>query len=75
MSYTIAGKKVLSEHLVLGVFGSIGAAVYLATSGGSKKGADAKAPNAAPVAPINASSPDEEAFVKQFLAEAMKEEK
>lgn len=66
MSYTIAGmcmtklttgKKVLSEHLVLGVFGSIGAAVYLATSGGSKKGADAKAPNAEPIAPINASSP------------------
>ncbi|WFD26122.1 hypothetical protein MNAN1_001097 [Malassezia nana] len=54
MSYTIAGKKVLSEHLVLGVFGTIGAAVYLSTSGGSKKKADAKA---SPVAPINASSP------------------
>ena len=53
----IAGKKVLSEHLVLGVFGSIGAAVYLATRGGSKKGADAKASKSAPAVPINASSP------------------
>lgn len=53
----IVGKKVLSEHLVLGVFGTIGAAVYLSMSGGSKKGADAKAPSAQPTVPINASSP------------------
>ena len=33
MSYTIAGKKVLSEHIVLGLFGTIGAGVYFATRG------------------------------------------
>ncbi|WFD33449.1 hypothetical protein MCUN1_000262 [Malassezia cuniculi] len=68
MSYTIAGKKVLSEHLVLGVFGAIGGGVFLATRGGGK---EAK-PAAAPAATSNA---DEEAFIKEFIAELQHEEK
>ncbi|KOS12669.1 hypothetical protein Malapachy_0391 [Malassezia pachydermatis] len=71
MSYTIAGMKVLNEHLVLGVFGTIGLAAYAATRGGSKQ----SAPKAATEVPLNASSPDEEAFIKQFLAEVQQESK
>lgn len=47
MSYNIAGKKVLSEHLVLGVFGAIGGGAFLATRGGGKEAKPAPAPSAA----------------------------
>lgn len=77
-SYT--GVKILNEHLVLGVFGTIGAAAYFATRGEKKPEAQKPAPQ------LNASSPcvpdkdeadrrDEEAFIKQFLSEAQKEDK
>ena len=46
MSYTIAGKKVLSEHLVLGVFGALGGGAYLATRGGGKEAKPAAAAGA-----------------------------
>ncbi|PWN47634.1 hypothetical protein IE53DRAFT_381986 [Violaceomyces palustris] len=74
MSYTIAGKKFLNEHVALAVLGTYGALGYL-SSGGDKK-ASASAPagskdaSSVPTPPINASSSDEEAFIKQFLAEA-----
>ncbi|WFD06321.1 hypothetical protein MVES1_001666 [Malassezia vespertilionis] len=69
MSYNIAGKAVPSEYLVIGIFSAIGGGAYLAT----RKGGDAKAQTKAP-APITASSPDEEGFIKQFIAEAQHEE-
>ncbi|SPO28754.1 uncharacterized protein UTRI_04632 [Ustilago trichophora] len=71
MSYTIAGRKILNEHIALAVLGTYGV-IAASQMGGSK---DAKAPAGSPDAkanepPINASSSDEEAFIKQFLAEA-----
>ncbi|CAO1636647.1 unnamed protein product [Sympodiomycopsis kandeliae] len=75
MSYTIAGKKILNEHMVLGIFGLYGIGGYLATRGGGEKKATASGVNAT-AGPktnhpeFNASSSDEESFIKQFLAEA-----
>ena len=73
--------KIPSEHLVLGVFGTIGAAAYASMRGGSSK--KEKTPASVPLNAENAyvityvltSDSEEEAFIKQFLAEAMKEEK
>ncbi|PWY99656.1 hypothetical protein BCV70DRAFT_217401 [Testicularia cyperi] len=72
MSYTIAGKKILNEYIALGTLGTY-AAIATMSTGGSKEAKPAS--GASPVAasndpPINASSSDEEAFIKQFLAEA-----
>ncbi|KAL9931617.1 hypothetical protein V8E36_009614 [Tilletia maclaganii] len=71
MSYTIFGQKVLNEHIALGVFGLYGGLAYLGTRGGGEKSAPAgsAAPSVREPA-INAGSSDEEAFIKQFLAEA-----
>ncbi|KAJ1033824.1 hypothetical protein NDA16_000034 [Ustilago loliicola] len=73
MSYTIAGRKILNEHIALAVLGTYGA--IAATQMGGSKEVKAAASGASPDAkandpPINASSSDEEAFIKQFLAEA-----
>ncbi|KAJ9473866.1 hypothetical protein PHBOTO_003930 [Pseudozyma hubeiensis] len=74
MSYTIAGRKILNEHIALAVLGTYGA--IAATQMGGSKEAKPSAAGASPDAkaandpPINASSSDEEAFIKQFLAEA-----
>ena len=73
--------KIPSEHLVLGVFGTIGAAAYASMRGGSSK-KEEKTPASVPLNAENAyvityvltSDSEEEAFIKQFLAEAMKEE-
>ncbi|KAK0546260.1 hypothetical protein OC845_004678 [Tilletia horrida] len=73
MSYTIAGRKILNEHIALGTFGIYGALAYGATAGGGKKekAASGSAPSTNLREPaINASSSDEEAFIKQFLADA-----
>ncbi|KAN0065854.1 hypothetical protein ACQY0O_000985 [Thecaphora frezii] len=74
MSYTIAGTKILNEYLVLGVLGTY-TAIAVSKSGGKSGQATASSASspdakAAPQPPINASSSDEEAFIKQFLAEA-----
>ncbi|PWN22189.1 hypothetical protein BCV69DRAFT_281195 [Microstroma glucosiphilum] len=72
MSYTIAGKKILNEHLALGIFGLYGLGGFLATRGGSEPkpaGGAAGGPKSVDP-PINAASSDEEAFIKNFLAEA-----
>lgn len=71
--------KIPSEHLVLGVFGAIGAAAYAGMSGGSskKKPSVDKVPlnaESAYVACLYTNNSDEEAFIKQFLAEAAKED-
>ncbi|KAK0528040.1 hypothetical protein OC834_003810 [Tilletia horrida] len=72
MSYTIAGRQVLNEHIALGTFAIIGGIAYAASSGGSKDKKAASSSTAASVREpaINASTSDEEAFIKQFLAEA-----
>ncbi|EPQ31001.1 uncharacterized protein PFL1_01190 [Pseudozyma flocculosa PF-1] len=76
MSYTIAGTKILNEYLVLGVLGTYAAIGYSKMAGGSSQPSPAGGASpdskkaAAPEPPINASSSDEEAFIKQFLAEA-----
>ncbi|CDS00732.1 uncharacterized protein SPSC_05034 [Sporisorium scitamineum] len=72
MSYTIAGRKILNEHIALAVLGTYGA-IAATQMGGSKeaKPSAAGSPDAkVNEPPINASSSDEEAFIKQFLAEA-----
>nr|POE87992.1 atp synthase subunit k, mitochondrial [Quercus suber] len=60
--YQIAGQKVGSHYLSIGVLTTMFAGIYLATSG--KK-------QITPAKPaINASSRDEENFIQQFLKEA-----
>ncbi|KAH8681120.1 hypothetical protein BX600DRAFT_504858 [Xylariales sp. PMI_506] len=66
--YTIAGRQVGSHYLAMGVLGVLFGGTYAATRGPSKSKAT-QAP------PINASSPDEENFIKNFLEEANKNEK
>ncbi|ORY54157.1 hypothetical protein BCR35DRAFT_310435 [Leucosporidium creatinivorum] len=61
MSYTILGKKVLNEYIALGVYGAVGAATYLAMSGGDKT----KKETTAPV--LNSSSDEEAAFLQNFI--------
>ncbi|KAK1921197.1 hypothetical protein DB88DRAFT_499966 [Papiliotrema laurentii] len=74
MSYTIAGRVIKNEYLVLGTLAAvIGGTVGF--SGGEKK-APANAP--VPVAQdstIKADSKDELDFIRQFVADAEKAEK
>ncbi|CAD6897415.1 unnamed protein product [Tilletia controversa] len=78
MSYTIAGRKILNEHIALGTFALYGALAFAATAGGGKD--KSAAPGTASSASVrepalNASTSDEEAFIKQFLAEEGKNER
>ncbi|KAL2108944.1 hypothetical protein VUR80DRAFT_3174 [Thermomyces stellatus] len=61
--YTILGRQVGSHYLSMGVLGALFAGTYYGLSGGSKK-------TQPTTPPINASSSDEENFVKKFLEEA-----
>ncbi|CAO1633456.1 unnamed protein product [Jaminaea pallidilutea] len=70
MSYTIAGKKILNEHLALGILGSLGVGGWYATRDGGDKKAGATAGPKTNSPPIVASNSEEENFIKQFLAEA-----
>ncbi|KAE8215301.1 hypothetical protein CF319_g2646 [Tilletia indica] len=72
MSYTIAGRKILNEHIALGTFALYGVLGFAATAGGDKKAAGAAPGSSSSVREpaLNASSSDEEAFIKQFLADA-----
>ncbi|KAL4889557.1 hypothetical protein BDV59DRAFT_186420 [Aspergillus ambiguus] len=65
--YQIAGKKVGSHVLAMGVLGSLFGGVFLATRGGGQQ------KQAAP--PIQASSKDEETFIQDFLKQVNGEEK
>ncbi|WFD02283.1 hypothetical protein MOBT1_000965 [Malassezia obtusa] len=80
MSYNIFGVKVLNEYLVLGTYGAIGLAAYGATRGGGSKdkqssGSGASAGSSSTPAILGGQDADEEAFIKQFLAEAQKDSK
>ncbi|KAK8090794.1 hypothetical protein PG994_000299 [Apiospora phragmitis] len=56
--YSIAGQKIGSHYLAMGVLSALFGGTYLAVSGPSP------AKKAAQTPPINASSPDEEDFIK-----------
>ncbi|KAA8571001.1 hypothetical protein MFRU_028g00440 [Monilinia fructicola] len=59
--YQIAGKQVGSHYLAMAVLGSLAGVVTLSTRGGST------AKNQS-TPPINAKSPDEEKYIKDFMA-------
>ncbi|APA12968.1 hypothetical protein sscle_10g077380 [Sclerotinia sclerotiorum 1980 UF-70] len=59
--YQIAGKQVGSHYLAMAVLGSMAGIVTLSTRGGSAAKKDS-------TPPINAKSPDEEKYIKEFMA-------
>lgn len=69
MSYVILGRRVLNEHLALGTLVTFGTGVALAMRGGSKTD---KKNIPAPV--ISSSSKDEEAFIREFVANMERED-
>ncbi|KAK7434048.1 hypothetical protein VKT23_020374 [Stygiomarasmius scandens] len=76
MSYQILGRAVKNEHIVLGVLGSVFGGVFLATRGGKKEEVGSPASmieKAKQSIPINASSKEEEQFIRKYIAEAEKE--
>ncbi|ETS83604.1 hypothetical protein PFICI_05480 [Pestalotiopsis fici W106-1] len=68
-TYSILGRQVGSHYLAMGVLTALFGGTYAAVGGGSKASAAVKTP------PINASSSDEESFIKNFLDQANKDEK
>ncbi|ORY58161.1 uncharacterized protein BCR38DRAFT_489638 [Pseudomassariella vexata] len=66
--YTVLGRQVGSHYLAMGVLSTLFGGTFLALSGPSKK-------TATQTPPINASSSDEENFIKKFLDQADKDEK
>ncbi|KAL7420370.1 hypothetical protein Q5752_005340 [Cryptotrichosporon argae] len=75
MSYTIAGRVIKNEYIAIGtILSTIGIAVA------SSSGGDKKATSSAPVpiandTSISAGTSEEDAFIRQFVAEAEKDEK
>ncbi|KAA8914896.1 hypothetical protein FN846DRAFT_245672 [Sphaerosporella brunnea] len=65
--FDIAGKKVGSHVLAMLTLGTTAGIAYLSMRGGDKKEKN--------LPPINAESGDEEKFIREFLANAEKEEK
>jgi len=65
--YTVLGRQVGSHYLAMGVLSLLFGGSYAALAGPSKK--------ATQIPPINASSSDEENFIKKFLEQADKDEK
>ncbi|EEA24532.1 hypothetical protein TMatcc_007635 [Talaromyces marneffei ATCC 18224] len=65
--YNIAGRKIGSHHLAMGILGGLFGSIYLASSGGSKK--------QVVTPPINAGSKDEEKFIQDFLKSVEGEQK
>ncbi|WVN87597.1 uncharacterized protein L203_102780 [Cryptococcus depauperatus CBS 7841] len=74
MSYTIAGRVIKNEYIVLGTIAStIG--IVVAASGGSDKSASSKPVPVSEDKTISGQTPEEEDFIRQFVAEAEKSEK
>ncbi|KNZ64262.1 hypothetical protein VP01_104g10 [Puccinia sorghi] len=69
MSYVILGKRVLNEHLAVGTLAVFGTGVALAMRGGSKTDK-----SQIPAPAINSSSKDEEAFIREFVANMERED-
>ncbi|KAK1771593.1 hypothetical protein QBC33DRAFT_157645 [Phialemonium atrogriseum] len=66
-TYTIFGRQVGSHHLAMLTLGTMFGGTYLAMSGPKKA--------TTPTPPINASSSDEEGFIKKFMENAEADEK
>lgn len=74
MSYVVLGRAIKTEYLALGtLFGTVGLAMGL--SGGSKDTKPKTVEQVKESVSLNASSKDEEAFIRQFIADAEKESK
>ncbi|KAL1941759.1 hypothetical protein VTO73DRAFT_6759 [Trametes versicolor] len=77
MSYVILGRAIKNEYLALGtIFGTVGAT--LLATGGKKEPAPIAKPTLQQIketVKVNASSSEEEDFIKNFIAEAEKESK
>ncbi|KAE8451657.1 hypothetical protein EG329_003114 [Mollisiaceae sp. DMI_Dod_QoI] len=65
--YTIAGRQIGSHYLAMGVLTLLFGGSALATGGSAAKKTQGP--------PINAQSPDEESFIKDFLKSAEADEK
>ncbi|KAG6864600.1 hypothetical protein C0991_008364 [Blastosporella zonata] len=75
MSYVIFGRAIKNEYLALGVFTTFFGGVGLAMRGGPKENSAGQSlQKAREAVPINAGSNEEEQFIKNFIAEAEKEE-
>ena len=79
MSYVILGQTIKNEYLALGTMISTGLGAWAATRGGSKKAEPQGAGKAAlekvkESVPFNASSSEEENFIRKFVADAEKED-
>ncbi|TVY58501.1 hypothetical protein LCER1_G002471 [Lachnellula cervina] len=61
--YNIAGRQIGSHYLAIATLSTVFGGAYLAMSGGS-------AAKKSQGPPINAQSPDEEKFIKDFLSSA-----
>ncbi|ORX93296.1 hypothetical protein K493DRAFT_316076 [Basidiobolus meristosporus CBS 931.73] len=61
--YVIAGKKIANEYLALGTLGSLGLLVW-----GAKKKLAGPPKDFTSEPPLNTSSAEEEAFVKEYIA-------
>jgi len=75
MTYTILGRAIKNEHLALAVLASTFGGAWLSTRGGKSQQAPIAGQSIQAVkesVPINASSSDEEQFIKDFIAEAEK---
>ncbi|KAI0360549.1 hypothetical protein OH77DRAFT_1393110, partial [Trametes cingulata] len=77
MSYVILGRAIKNEYLALGtIFGTVG--LTMLATGGKKQAPAAKPTTLEQVkdtVKIDASSKEEEEFIKNFIAEAEKESK
>ncbi|KAH9454543.1 hypothetical protein MJO28_007541 [Puccinia striiformis f. sp. tritici] len=69
MSYVIFGRRVLNEHLAVGTLAVFGTGVALAMRGGSKTDK-----SQIPAPAITSSSKDEEAFIREFVANMERED-
>ncbi|KAF8229792.1 hypothetical protein L208DRAFT_1401516 [Tricholoma matsutake] len=78
MSYVILGRTIKNEYLSLGVLTSAIGGAWLATRGEKKAGARPIAGQSVQQVkesiPLNASSSEEEEFIKHFISEAEKED-
>ncbi|GLB39291.1 putative protein of unknown function (DUF2611) [Lyophyllum shimeji] len=77
MSYVIMGRAVKNEHLALGILTTVFGGAALAMRSKKKETPPANGQSIQQLkesVPINAGSSEEEQFIKNFIAEAEKEE-
>ncbi|PFH45386.1 hypothetical protein AMATHDRAFT_184617 [Amanita thiersii Skay4041] len=78
MSYVILGRAIKNEHLALGVLTTAFGGAWLATRGNSSASArptpGQSVQEVKASVPLNASSNEEEEFIRKFVAEAEKED-